>query len=460
MTDDDERVRIEQALPECGHVFHVRCISKWYDLKSREARERRARRGDDAEPTPPCPTCKKEFSYGECVTVYLDVPREDEVDGLMMSPIALGGVGASSLTRRKSNGGRPGGGAGDAERAETARRARADRERLDEALDETAALKIKLERELKEARAHASANEEVERKLRQAENDLTELKLSVQTLNAKVRQGDVETRKLREKNAGLAKTVAKLEDRERLEREVAANSSSLGEKEMMRRLERSDPRMAMTTLVRNLCAKNTQISSQQEQYDELVRRMREKEREVKSLETKVAAYRATSGSVAGTSDARREKEKTETNKAPAAGAFPIGGRASSKFAWGVDDPSEFEHQSAARAAPVRKNSREKRNPLRRGDDPLMKKLAPPSTNKTKATEKEVMSLLSDEDDGDDGLLANILNDVDERAARKRRRPAGSFLKASPNKERAPNANGTFIKHGADGRGGRGKFFAV
>ena len=456
MTDDDARVGVAQALPECGHVFHVRCISKWYDLKSREARERRARRGDDAEPTAPCPTCKKDFSYGECVVVYLDAPGEDEADGLGMRARALGGVGASSSTRRKSNGGTPGGGGGDAERAETERRARADREPLGEALDEIATLK----RELREARAHASANEEVERKLRQKENALTALELSARMLKAKVDRGDDETRKLREKNADLAKKVAMFEDRERLEREVAANSSSLGEKEMMRRLERSDPRMAMTTLVRNLCAKNTQISSQQEQYDELVRRMREKEREVKSLETKVEAYRATSGSVAGTSDARREKEKTETNKAPTAGAFPIGGRASSKFAWGVDDPSEFEHQSAARAAPVRKNSREKRNPLRRGDDPLMKKLAPPSTNKTKATEKQVMSLLSDEDDGDDGLLANILNDVDERAARKRRRPAGSFLKASPNKERAPNANGTFIKHGADGRGGRGKFFAV
>ena len=456
MTDDDARVGVAQALPECGHVFHVRCISKWYDLKSREARERRARRGDDAEPTAPCPTCKKDFSYGECVVVYLDAPGEDEADGLGMRARALGGVGASPSTRRKSTGGTPGGGGGDAERAETERRARADRERLGEALDEIATLK----RELREARAHASANEEVERKLRQKENALTALELSARMLKAKVDRGDDETRKLREKNADLAKKVAMFEDRERLEREVAANSSSLGEKEMMRRLERSDPRMAMTTLVRNLCAKNTQISSQQEQYDELVRRMREKEREVKSLETKVEAYRATSGSVAGTSDARREKEKTETNKAPTAGAFPIGGRASSKFAWGVDDPSEFEHQSAARAAPVRKNSREKRNPLRRGDDPLMKKLAPPSTNKTKATEKQVMSLLSDEDDGDDGLLANILNDVDERAARKRRRPAGSFLKASPNKERAPNANGTFIKHGADGRGGRGKFFAV
>ena len=285
MTDDDERVYVAQALPECGHVFHVRCISKWYDLKSREARERRARRGDDAEPTAPCPMCKKDFSYGECVTVYLDVPREDEVDGLVMSPRELGGVGASSSTRRKSNG-TPGGGVGDAERAETARRARADRERLGEALDEMATLK----RELQEARAHASANEEVEQELRQKENELRALNLSAQTLAAKVRRGDVETRKLREKNADLAKTVAKFEDRERLEREVAANSSSLGEKEMMRRLERSDPRMAMTTLVRNLCAKNTQISSQQEQYDELVRRMREKEREVKSLETKVEAY--------------------------------------------------------------------------------------------------------------------------------------------------------------------------
>ena len=197
---DDARVGVAQALPECGHVFHVRCISKWYDLKSREARERRARRGDDAAPTAPCPTCKKDFSYGECVVVYLDAPGEDEADGLGRRPLALGGVGASSSTRRKSNGGTPGGGAGDAERAETARRAHADRERLGEALDEMATLK----RELQEARAHASANEEVERKLRQAENDLTALKLCVQTLTAKVRQGDVEMRKLREKNAHLA----------------------------------------------------------------------------------------------------------------------------------------------------------------------------------------------------------------------------------------------------------------
>ena len=45
-----------------------------------------------------------------------------------------------------------------------------------------------------------------------------------------------------------------------------------------------------------------------------------------------------------------------------------------------------------------------------------------------------MSLLSDEDDGDDGLLANILNDVDERAARKRRRPAEFLSQGVSNKE--------------------------
>ena len=96
---------------------------------------------------------------------------------------------------------------------------------------------------------------------------------------------------------------------------------------------------------------------------------------MKSLETKVEAYRATSGSVAGTSDARRRRKRAESEQSAGERGVPIGGRASSKFAWGVDDPSEFEHQSAARAAPVRKNSREKRNPLRRGDDPLMKKLS-------------------------------------------------------------------------------------
>lgn len=447
-------------MPECGHVYHVRCVSKWYDVKSREARERRARRrDDDGEASAPCPTCKKEFTYGECVTIYLDAPREMLDELAAMSPRALGGVGASSSARRKSNGGTPGGGDVDADaRAESARRLRAERERLHDALDETATLK----RELEAVRARATANEDVERALRQAKKDLTAANLAVQTLTAKARRGDDETRKLREKNALLAKTVAKFEDRERLEREVAVNSSSLGEKEMMRRLERSDPRMAMTTLVRNLCAKNTQISSQQEQYDALVRRMRDKEREAKSLEAKVEAYRATtSGSVAGTSDARRETtDKVASARTAAAGAFPIGGRASSKFAWGVDDPSEFEHHGdVARAVPVETKPRAKKNPLRRGDDPLMKKLAPPSTKKTKTTNADVLNLLSDEDDGDDGLLANILNEVDERAARKRRRPAGSFLKASPNKASSA-ANGTFIKHGADGRGGRGKFFAV
>jgi hypothetical protein len=134
----------------------------------------------------------------------------------------------------------------------------------------------------------------------------------------------------------------------------------------------------------------------------------------------------------------------------------------------VDDPSEFAYPPTQRVADKK---RVVKKSLRRGDDELMKKLAPPPPKRT--SNRDEINLVSDDDDDgvEDDVLANILNDVDARVERKRQkmaasgsaatnktRRAGSFLKSSP---RAPsNSNGTFIKHGADGRGGRGKFFAI
>ena len=108
--------------------------------------------------------------------------------------------------------------------------------------------------------------------------------------------------------------------------------------------------------------------------------------------------------------------------------------------------------------------------MRFGDDALMRRLAP-----AKPPSDEPIDLV--QDDVADDVLADILNEVDERVERKRaavatrptgdrsthgtkkRKIAGSFLKSSP---KAPSASttGTFIKHGADGRGWRGKFFAT
>lgn len=51
-------------------------------------------------------------------------------------------------------------------------------------------------------------------------------------------------------------SLLKFEDKECIEREVVVSVLLFGEREMLKRLEGSDSRLAMTTFVRNLCAKN------------------------------------------------------------------------------------------------------------------------------------------------------------------------------------------------------------
>jgi len=437
-------------------VFHVRCISKWHDVetrrRAREERGGRGRRDDCGEAT--CPTCKREFAYDDCVTIYLDhKTMDDGVDD------AHGGRSQPTPGRRRSRGGEDGARGADERYAECARELRRERERMREALDAIETLK----REKDAIGRRATESDDARRALEKAKNELSAIRLAQDTLASKVRRDAREMKTLREKNDELTRSLSKFEDKERIEREVAASASSLGEREMLKRLEGSDPRLAMTTLVRNLCAKNKQIASQQEQYDALARKVREKEKDVKALEAKLDAFR----DVAKTQTAAKPKPAAPAPPT-STGDFQLGGRANSRHAWGVDDPSEFAYPPTQRVADKK---RVVKKSLRRGDDELMKKLAPPPPKRT--SNRDEINLVSDDDDDgvEDDVLANILNDVDARVERKRQkmaasgsaatnktRRAGSFLKSSP---RAPsNSNGTFIKHGADGRGGRGKFFAI
>ena len=430
-------------------MYHARCISKWRDAETRRrARARTGRGDDDGEAT--CPTCKREFARDDCVTIYLDVGTADDEGGGRSR-------GGGTPGRRRSGGGDDARGA-DERYAECARRLSRERERMREALDEIETLK----REKDAIGRRATESDDARRALEKAKNELSAIRLAQDALASKVRRDAREMKTLREKNDELTRSLSKFEDKERIEREVAASASSLGEREMLKRLEGSDPRLAMTTLVRNLCAKNKQIASQREQYDALARKVREKEKDVKALEAKLDAFR----DVAKTQTTAKPKP-TATAPPTATGDFHLGGRANSRHAWGVDDPSEFAYPPTQRFADKK---REVKKSLRQGADDLMKKLAPPPP-KRKLNRDEI-NLVSDDDDDDgveDDVLANILNDVDERVERKRqkmaasgsaatKKRAGSFLKSSP---RAPsNSNGTFIKHGADGRGGRGKFFAI
>ena len=53
------------VLHDCGHVYHLSCIKKWYQTKA-SGRPAHA----------PCPKCKVPFDLGRMVTVYLDVRKD------------------------------------------------------------------------------------------------------------------------------------------------------------------------------------------------------------------------------------------------------------------------------------------------------------------------------------------------------------------------------------------------
>jgi hypothetical protein len=62
-----------QALVNCGHVYHLSCIHRWFNCKKDAASERRG--GRRAPPHAPCPKCKEPFDMGSTVTIYLDLVK-------------------------------------------------------------------------------------------------------------------------------------------------------------------------------------------------------------------------------------------------------------------------------------------------------------------------------------------------------------------------------------------------
>lgn len=446
-------------------MYHIRCIGKWFDVKcggsgssGSNATWRRERR--NAEESAPCPTCKKEFKCSETTTIFLDV----KMDQLMASGAVLSqrldGGHASTATpnrRRSSSFGVDDGGDnnnGDGRYAECARRLRFERQKLHDALDEGETLKA----EIRALRETARTGEELNAEIARLNRDLRTSKLAQDALTSKVRRSASEIKRLTDKERTMETRLKTYENKERLERDVSANAAS--EREMLKRLEGNDPKLAMETLVRNLVAKNKQMTSQQEAYHALAKQIREKEKEINALEQKVRAYksRATSTTV-NVAEPAPAPEMTTTNKKT------VGGKE-----W--EDPVLDYSIGASSKKPRFAAAKSLRSS---GKDAWIREMAAASSRsaktKTKGPKADSTINLAEEEEEDD-VLADILNDVDVRMDRKRRaaaagadaastggalkkRPAGSFLKSSP---KAPTSTGTFIRHGADGRGGRGKFF--
>ena len=447
-------------------MYHIRCIGKWFDVKcgggsaGASTTWRRDRRNE--EESAPCPTCKKEFKCSETTTIFLDVKMDQLMaSGAVLSQRLDAGGAASGTTpvaanRRRSSSGVGGHAAdddgGDGRYAECARRLRFERQKLHDALDQGETLKA----EIRALRETARTGEELNAEIARLNRDLRTSKLAQDALTSKVRRSASEIKRLTDKERTMETRLKTYENKERLERDVSANAAS--EREMLKRLEGNDPKLAMETLVRNLVAKNKQMTSQQEAYHALAKQIREKEKEINALEQKVRAYksRATSTTV-NVAEPAPAPEMTTTNKKT------VGGK---EWEDPVLDSITGSKKPRFAAAKSLRSS---------GKDAWIREMAAASSRsaktKTKGPKADSTINLAEEEEEDD-VLADILNDVDVRMDRKRRaaaagadsastggalkkRPAGSFLKSSP---KAPTSTGTFIRHGADGRGGRGKFF--
>ena len=392
--------------------------------------------------------------------------------------------------------------------------------RAREAEDALAAAEIRREAESAEDRARDEETERLERELAVTKTLLTEAKYKERQAVTKATNVTGELCDARTELTRLRASTQTLETRMKLERDLSdRNGAALGAAELASKFGEGsglDPRVAVETLCRALAGKNRQMYAQMEEYAKLTKSLRAAERARKSAEARAAsvlANRADDATGFGNDDewtngltatATREptfgsvgnpkggkRARTEKNRDADTNAFAsrvsrgwgredgsyddnledvlVGGPSSSSF------PSAFsskglENQTNAKDGPLsRKTARGVKTPHDlRGGGPLSR--VPAAAKKHKSRGKS----------GED-LLDDILESVDadaENARAKKRDTRGGFDLASLASRRSRlgaadendyvdlNADdasggggGSFIIHGADGRGGRAKIFA-
>ena len=560
----------------CGHVYHLSCIHRWFNCK-KDASARGGRRAN-APPHAPCPKCKEPFDMGSTVTIYLDLVKggvapnsaakpkrraahhrrlasnvandEDDSGRVPESPTLLrrdddDARDAANANRRRTRGNvqssflRDDSGTLPGQTLEETRL----REELDslreetrlasararEAEDALAAAEIRREAESAEDRARDEETERLERELAVTKTLLTEAKYKERQAVTKATNVTSELCDARTELTRLRASTQTLETRMKLERDLSdRNGAALGAAELASKFGEGsglDPRVAVETLCRALAGKNRQMYAQMEEYAKLTKSLRAAERARKSAEARAASVLAnraddatgfgnddewtngltatatrepTFGSVGnpkGGKRARTEKNRDADTNAFASrvsrgwgredGAYDddledavlVGGPSSSSF------PSAFsskglENQANAKDGPLsRKTARGVKTPHDlRGGGPL---------SRVPAAAKKHNQKKSRGKSGED-LLDDILESVDaenaENSRAKKRDTRGGFDLASLASRRSRlgaadendyvdlNADlndaggsggggGSFIIHGADGRGGRAKIFA-
>ena len=321
-----------QALVNCGHVYHLSCIHRWFNCKKDAASERRG--GRRAPPHAPCPKCKEPFDMGSTVTIYLDLVKgavspnsaakpkrrtgarrgssgaagvvtlDAENDVVPESPTMGAGANAAANGRNRTNFTRTdattisdvtnGNSISIEDQLEHMREeTRLASRRAREAEDALAAEIIRRDAEIAEDRVCAADVSRLERELSRAKTSLTEAKfLERQAVTKASRVTDELTETKTELQRARGRLNA-LETQKKLERDLSeTDGSSLGEAELKKRFGEGsglDPRVAVETLCRALAGKNRQLHVQLEEYAKVTRNLRAKEKALRSAEARNAS---------------------------------------------------------------------------------------------------------------------------------------------------------------------------
>ena len=327
----------------CGHVYHLSCIHRWFNCK-KDASARGGRRAN-APPHAPCPKCKEPFDMGSTVTIYLDLVKggvapnsaakpkrraahhqrlasnvandEDDSGRVPESPTLLrrdddDARDAANANRRRTRGNvqssflRDDSGTLPGQTLEETRL----REELDslreetrlasararEAEDALAAAEIRREAESAEDRARDEVTERLERELAVTKTLLTEAKYKERQAVTKATNVTSELCDARTELTRLRASTQTLETRMKLERDLSdRNGAALGAAELASKFGEGsglDPRVAVETLCRALAGKNRQMYAQMEEYAKLTKSLRAAERARKSAEARAASVLA------------------------------------------------------------------------------------------------------------------------------------------------------------------------
>ena len=323
-----------QALVNCGHVYHLSCIHRWFNCKKDAASERRG--GRRAPPHAPCPKCKEPFDMGSTVTIYLDLVKgavspnsaakpkrrtgsrraetrgangwetlDAENDVVPESPMTGAGANAAANGRNRtalrtdermtiSEDMTNDTSISIEEQLERMREeTRLASQRAREAEDALAAEIIRRDAEINEDRACAADVSRLERELSRAKTMLTEAKfLERQAVTKSTRMTD-ELTETKTELQRLRGRLNALETQKKLERDLSeTDGSSLGEAELKKRFGEGsglDPRVAVETLCRALAGKNRQLHVQLEEYAKVTKNLRAKEKALRSAEARNAS---------------------------------------------------------------------------------------------------------------------------------------------------------------------------